>query len=440
MITPRFQVNQDHSSVTITIRAPFCDLNDLEVVVEDETFIFFCKPYYLRLNLPGRILDNDNRKSSFNADTGEFDLTYPKAIPGEHFKDLDLITKLLCPKVEVTEGSRKIDVVTSEVHSEVLQEGKSVNAEFGFAMRGKYEFEYVNSEFTEIFEVNPYTTLIEERKKERIVKEAQKFNTDHYISDLIDDEEIQNCISLVPPWKNCKSTGVTFTSEELDFLKDLPNIVYNLSPTQIILCHNSLVEILFAYCYDRRTTYFEGTCESGWTISKLCATFCWFDGFTSLRDAIICSFRRTLIYPLYRNFKLSQKVFEDVKFIIGLGQKFIIKCLIEIHNIFLGSDRYILNNLFVKDYIIYVMNWNNEVWLKNVESLNSMLILQKDLGLNLENIERCFSSDIELSDKMQKMNITNVNTTSCSDSDDSSEESSDSGDSPEESSDSSNIS
>lgn len=426
MITPRFQVFQDHTTVTITIRAPHCDLNELDVYIEDEVFIFVCKPYFLRLNLPGRIVDDSAQKSSYDAESGEFSFTYPKAVPGEDFKDLDLITKLLCPKVRVTEGSRQIEILASEPATAREEQHEETNVKFGFAMRGGYDFEYVNSEFREVLEVNPYTTSLEDRKKLRLVNEAEKFNIDHYISDFIDDEEIQDCIDCVPSWSNIKTSDVAFTPEEQDFLKDLPNIVYNLSSTQTSYCYNSLIEILFAYCYDRRTTFFEGTCESGWTIAKLCATFSWFDGFTSPKDAVVCSFRRSVIYPLYRNFKLSQRVFEDLKSIIRLGQKFLIKCLIEIYGIFLASERYILNNLFVKDYIIYVMTWDNDLWTKHVELLNDMVIIQNDLGLNLDYIEKSLVCDTELTDKLQNMGISSSSESdSVVDSDDESSDSSD---------------
>lgn len=416
MITPRFQVSQDDATVTVVLRAPLCNLNELDVIVEDEVFIFACKPYYLRLNLPGRIVDDSSRKSSYDTDSGEFTFTYAKALPGEHFKDLDLITKLLCRKVQVNEGSRKIEVLSSELQPDNEQH-ETVTAEFGFAMLGNYKFEYVNSEFKELFEIDPYTTVLEDRKKLRLTHEAEKFNVDHYISDFIDDEEIQECIACVSPWSKLKSSDISFTPEELDFLKDLPNVAYNLSEAQMCYCHNSLIEILFSYCYDRRTTYFEGTCESGWTISKLCATFSRFDGFTNVKDAVICSFRRSLIYPLYRNFKLSQKVFDDLKTLIQLEQKFLIKCLIEIHNIFLTSDRYILNNLFVRDYIIYVMTWDNDVWMHHVELLNSMIVMPKDLGLSLDYIEKCLAGETDLSQELQKMRI-NESESSASDSDD----------------------
>lgn len=37
----------------------------------------------------------------------------------------------------------------------------------------------------------------------------------------------------------------------------------------------SLVDILYAFSYDFRTTLGENTVESAWTINKLSATLCW---------------------------------------------------------------------------------------------------------------------------------------------------------------------
>lgn len=56
--------------------------------------------FHHRLNLPGNVVENGNATAKYDADTGTFELVLPKEIPGEHFKDLDLLTKLLAPKVK----------------------------------------------------------------------------------------------------------------------------------------------------------------------------------------------------------------------------------------------------------------------------------------------------------------------------------------------------
>lgn len=405
MIIPRFNLNQSNNTVSITIRAPYCNLSELDVSVEDNIFIFFCTPYYLRLHLPGKLEDNDNSKSSFDSDTGEFNFTYEKLNAGEHFPDLEFITKFLCSKVDVKDGEHKIEIIGEQHNIQDIPKENSI--EYGFAMRGGYNFNSVSAEFLEIFQIDPHIVTLNDRRQKRLETETSDFNSDHYIADLIDNEEICELMHLVTPWSKLSKDSTEFTSSELDFLKDLPNISYNLSAQQITYCQNGLLEILYAYCYDKRTTCFESTCESGWTISKLCSTFTWFDGFLNPKEALISAFRRSLIYPLYRNFKLSQQIYMDLQALLQLGEQFLIKCLIDVYNIFLSGDsgRYILNNLFVKDYIIYIMKWDKEAWLEIVKKVNNIEINKSELGLNLTTIENLELGHNTLADNLANLKI-----------------------------------
>lgn len=53
-----------------------------------------------RLNLPGNVVENGNAAAKYDADSGTFELVLPKEVPGEEFPDLQLLTKLLAPKVK----------------------------------------------------------------------------------------------------------------------------------------------------------------------------------------------------------------------------------------------------------------------------------------------------------------------------------------------------
>lgn len=127
--------------------------------------------------------------------------------------------------------------------------------------------------------------------------------------------------------------------------------------------------------------------------------FKYFQNFTSVDEVIIACFRRSLCYPLYRNWELSMKVFEDVKKILTLGQykleydywdvfllisfyylkyfyvcagkKYIIKVFCEIHSLFNNSyePRYILNQLYIKDFLIWLQASPESL----IEPLHSML-------------------------------------------------------------------
>ncbi|XP_072385541.1 protein SHQ1 homolog [Diabrotica undecimpunctata] len=417
MITPRFQLTQDDKSLTIQIRAPYCSLRELQVEVEDNVFLFFCKPYFLRLFLPGKLLDNDNYKSSFECDSGEFSFTYDKAVQGEHFEDLDFITKFLVSKVETSyENNKKILVIDNEAkldNDEELSEG------FGFALMGHKNFVVVSSEFSDVFEIDPNEVNLKDRRKLRLQFEQGKFDMGHYLADFIENEEIISLIELKSPWNALEDSDITFDTKELDFLKDLPNIEYKLTDLQIKYVYHGLIDILYAFCYDGRTTDYDINSESGWTIVKLAATLCWLDVFDQPKEALISAFRRSITYPLFRNFDLSLKVLEDLKKLLTLNEKYIIKCLIQIYHIFLGGDccRYILNNLFIKDYIIYIMNWDRNKWRDFVKEINSMEIKKEDLGLNLSEIEQGFT----LESKLENLKIS----VASDDSDDSSDSSDD---------------
>ena len=59
--TPRFHLEQDDSHVRVIIRVPYVRVNDqtLDTYVDGKNFSFYCKPYLLRLQLSGEVLDDD---------------------------------------------------------------------------------------------------------------------------------------------------------------------------------------------------------------------------------------------------------------------------------------------------------------------------------------------------------------------------------------------
>jgi protein SHQ1 len=55
-------------------------------------------PYFLRLNLPGNVLEDDESSAIYNPSSGFLTVTLTKEIKGQEFPDLDLLAKLLAPK------------------------------------------------------------------------------------------------------------------------------------------------------------------------------------------------------------------------------------------------------------------------------------------------------------------------------------------------------
>lgn len=113
-------------------------------------------------------------------------------------------------------------------------------------------------------------------------------------------------------------------------------------------------------------------------------------------EVINACIRRALCYPILRNWDLAIKVFEDVKQVVMLGsliiryninlnniliifngifwstgKKYIIKRFCEIHSLFNNSyePRYLLNQLYIKDYLIWLQNIPESL----IESLTPIL-------------------------------------------------------------------
>ena len=72
-------------------------------------------PYFLRLNFPHALQEEDEASSArYDPSSGYLTVTLTKAVPGEHFEDLDLLSKLLAPRrSEPAERGPLIEVLSS---------------------------------------------------------------------------------------------------------------------------------------------------------------------------------------------------------------------------------------------------------------------------------------------------------------------------------------
>lgn len=402
MNAPQFSLSQDENTLTIDVYGPNCHLADLEVALDDDdTFLFRCKPYFLRVTLPGSIVEDERYKSAFDQDTSKFSFTYGKKHPGEIFHNLQIIPALFPPKVGNSSAAGLVQVVP--VHVAVLnQEESHIDLEkeqieydqgdyrfgFGQMIKHKYALGEFFSEYDDIFEVDPREASVGERHKMRIQLEQGKFNVDHYLADLYDFETIKALIDLRSPYEDSDIDLLfQWTEKEMNFFRELETPQQGLAYEQIIYGFHGLVELLFAYCYDKRINNFEECSESSWNINKLAASLCWFDVFRTPKDSITTAFRRSLIYPLYRHFDLSYRVFEDLKCLLCLPERHLTRALIDMYYIFQGSDKHILNTIFINDYSLFIMKWDPEHWRSVVNDYLHFDIQKDDVGLNLMQIE-----------------------------------------------------
>jgi protein SHQ1 len=178
---------------------------------------------------------------------------------------------------------------------------------------------------------------------------------------------------------------------------------------------------LFAYCYDHRTTQGESTVESAYTIAVLSPTLSSFENYINyeahssesasfpnttlpVRDVLIYSARRCLTFPYLRTWKLVKKIFIDVTKILFLGQRCVLKCLLEVHRIFEKTDNYyLLNKLYLEDYCVWIQSLGSapaRILLTELAKEYNFLkssISKTDLeGLNLELLEKSLETEDEV--------------------------------------------
>ncbi|KAM3960638.1 protein SHQ1 homolog [Aphomia sociella] len=392
MLTPRFKLSQDDNHVYINVHAPYTNIGETEIDVDGDNFLFVSSPYFLRLRLPGRIVDNDRSKGSYICDSGDFNLVFDKEIPGEYFENLDMITSLLAPRDIPDINPNLVEMLEEDGITFEEDENKDDcnNFSYGFANKVTTEFTNIGTEFPQVFELRiPDRVAVDERNRLRSEHEDSKFSSDHYLADFFDDELLEPYLTTATFWDTPGFNSPDFTEDEVGVLKELPNKSYLLSKSEYKQVLHGLVDILYGYCYDKRTTLNESTVESSWTINKLSSTLSWFCIFNSLNETLIACYRRALVYPIFRNFELCHKVKYDLVTLLRKGKRFVIKCLIDIHNMFNNSNdaRYILNQLYIKDYLIFLQKCKNEEIEQLCNNLANIEIKKNDLNLELDELE-----------------------------------------------------
>jgi protein SHQ1 len=263
------------------------------------------------------------------------------------------------------------------------------------------------------------------RRELRLQMENEKFDEDRYINDLHIEHEcdmvFDAAVSMKPHWiednnnrDGSQSDGNQFfSSEESHLLAEIPrhtNTPMNLSVEQQksgLLC---LVDILFAYVYDHRTTDGDPTVESSWTVMILSPTLSWLEHYNppydTLDNVLQWSIRRSLIYPYLRSYNLAKLIAEDVSRILKCGRRTVIRCLLQLHKIMEQSEsHYLFNKLYIDPMIGWVQQCKeNEVQQFGIEveelckSSDDDVLGKQCLGLDLVGTEeRFFENTREIS-------------------------------------------
>ncbi|XP_078270008.1 protein SHQ1 homolog [Rhinoraja longicauda] len=425
MITPAFELSQDANFLTIVIHVPYARVNEVDLYIDGVDFKFYAKPYFLRLTLPGKIVEDGREEASYDVDAGVFTIKVPKETAEEYFDGLDMLTALLAPKgsrsakplVEDLGQSANAEIGEEEFDWEIEQTPngeleKVLNSgySYGFGNLRSGVFQRLQHELSDVIDLKePDSTTPVERRLMRLAAEEAKFDSDHYLADLFEDDAIRHLLKHQPWWRNtpkAKEEGketqiepddsaeargqrVTFSGDEKEQLRKFTNRSYLLDKGSCQMVYTSLVDILLAYAYEVRTTEGETNTESSWNIWKLSGTLCWLETYHSLQEVNVSFSRRVLCYPFYRHFQLALKAIEDVVLILQLGKAAVLKCLLAIHQVFRESDpAYLLNDLYITDYCIWIQKVKSKKLTSLAESLRNVKVTKSDLGFELKELEK----------------------------------------------------
>lgn len=474
MITPKFTVTQDDTFIILTLHVPYLKITEMEMFIEGAQFKFYLKPYYLRLTFSHELVENGEEKAQYSVDTGDLVMKLPKATKGQHFEDLEMISKLLAnkpvaastPGIEVLssaeggeegEGSNEEEeFLDEEFNWEIEQTEVSPiisNIKYGFANQHSEIFGRLMPEYPYVIDnKDPESCTPGERRELCNADCTQSFNIQHYIADTVDDTLINDIIGYSPwyrsPAKRCVSSeqGLSdafidlkihsieqFTEEERELLMSLPRKPLMLDKPEHQLALLGVVDILFGYCYDHRITYGEPCVESPWNICKLSTQLSWLSAPTSLHQSIITSYTRALSYPLFRNYNLAQIVYEDVVTILSKGRHVVLRCFLMIYDILRKHDYYYLLNIaYIQDYCIWLQSIKDNKIERLHQAVRGVSVSKGDLvTLNLVELEEIVDQ-IHGDDEESSSESEYSESSEYTDSSESSEEESSEGIAPEE--------
>ncbi|XP_072539317.1 protein SHQ1 homolog [Salminus brasiliensis] len=433
MITPAFELSQDPDFLTLVIRVPYTRTSEFDVYVDGEDFKFYAKPYFLRLSLPGRIVQDGRETASFDIDKGLFTMRVPKESAGQDFEGLQMLTSLLAPKGSRSakplledvgaSGGNEADQddedeeedfdwqVEQEVYAESSEDDLKKLQKYGFGNLRTGVFSRLQEELSDVTDVeDPENSTPAMRRSNRLDAESTIFCADHYLCDMFEGGETREVLLSFKPWWNelkpdsdHPEAVVTFTDDEKEQMRKFTNRSYLLDKGTRYHVWLSLVDVILAYVYDVRTTEGEHNVESAWTIRKLSGTLSWLETYHSMQEVLVSFGRRVLCYPLYRHFSLITAAVRDAAHIFQCGKACVLKCLLAIHKIFRENEpAYILNDLYITDYCIWIQRVKSKHVLALADPLRKAKLHKDHLDLELAILEQAAELVIEEEEEQKK--------------------------------------
>ncbi|KAI0255359.1 SHQ1 protein-domain-containing protein [Lactifluus subvellereus] len=425
MITPRFSCSQNILSVLVSVYCPAVRASEIEIHLDHTLLSLHVAPYFLRLNFPASLVEDDQSSAVYDPASGYLTLTLTKLNRGENFPDLDLLGKLLAPPAQSTPHRPTIEVLASRddaavpgttERNEILQAAAndwtlpqtipdtlpvletSLYKPYGFLNAYTGYFRHVASTENDINELGADAEILSlsERRIRRLGHEDEKWDPEYYMADFADAEQIEELLAWTHPHLE-SAAPVIFTEAENAAMLRLPRKEYLASPRETRDIYLTLLTLLFAYAYDARTTQHDPTPESAWTIAALTppsplstplhedeAPERW-----PTTETLIPSYRRALAFPLHRSWALAESCRADAARFLGRGARTVLRCLLELRAVLDAHPvYYVYARVWVDDFCRWIQACAREDTLVRLGRAVGRLSISKDsLGWDLVALE-----------------------------------------------------
>ncbi len=405
-LAPFYQITEDDDGgiVVVHIRTPHVSLNTAELDCEGCRFNFRNGCYRLELYFPFDIDTEDDlryvaraRKARDSEKYPVLEARLPKAKVGPT-SNVDL----LCIGLK---GSKMKELVSNEpsntdktpliqevTHSDVKtdsKEGESeesdsdtsstttstedgeVDVKYGFMNKysGILSEAYIE-EHPDVFEYVGSLGSMDslQRRVNRISVEDEKFDHLRFMGDfygILEDDIYTEAVSYQPVWIEewnawRDSAGTSEVGSVLLF-GNARRVVESETAldSEDWRVFYTIIDILFAYCFDVRCTAGEVSVESATNMTRLSCTLSWLEDYSQINDnmdtVIINCCRRGVCYPYLRNWSLIRMVLDDVGKVLCVGRRGILRSLVNMSKTFSKSDNHsILNTLYISDMIAWM--------------------------------------------------------------------------------------
>ncbi|XP_055851472.1 protein SHQ1 homolog [Episyrphus balteatus] len=396
-----YKFNENVCEFKIPITKKSQNVTNCDIFVKESSFILVSDVDIKRFECPRRfdLMDMKNIPINFNTEQCEYTCTLP-CYPDE--TKVNKIEKGEMDKknprnVETEETSlNQFARITESCILSVDGKVSEIQSDFPYGFSGRYRGKpkYHEDDLSHICRItDPSQFSSIKRTIQRESDEAKDFCPDQYKLNFVElqiPEGHDNPIKYTIPFDDFK-----LTQEEECILEKIrvKHIPIDIEPDQVnIDC--GLVSILLGICYDTRVTSNEPTCVSPWTRSILSSALSYFERFENLTPVVESFLRRSLIYPIYRNYDLSRLCVQDTVEALQRGKPWILKQLLVTYNWFCDItadfDRKPLNKYFIKHYIWYIDTITDKEHLQMLSrNLKNVLLdtTKKHLRLGLGEIE-----------------------------------------------------